>query len=250
MKEVYLAYFDLLGFKEFILKNNDTHISKRMEHVFRDLETSLCQGNGYIINNGIGIADISKFKLQCLVISDTILIWTNDCESYSLIEFLNVAYDFNCRMIRFNFPLRGAVLKGKIEEISGKYVNKENGSYSVQCVYGKGVIDAHLKAECQNWAGTVIDNSIIDDLIKFDSLDFLNDKATKYKVPYKNNIINDEEYVFKIVKTPFEDLFLKNTLNNIDKLFTKDNKSIGDNRVQIKIENTKAFIISTQYEEM
>lgn len=33
-KEVYIAYFDLLGFKEFIENNTEEYIDKRMESIF------------------------------------------------------------------------------------------------------------------------------------------------------------------------------------------------------------------------
>lgn len=244
MKEVYIAYFDFMGFKDFIQNNEDENLMRRMGHIFRDIEICLGQGKYQEPRNGVILADVSRSKLNCLNISDTVIIWTNDCEEDALKELLNVAYEFNWREIGYNFPLRGCILKGKIKEVTGRQTNSEGGSYSVQCVYGKGIVDAHLKAESQNWAGTVIDQSIIDDLTHFGLNDLVNQLATSYPVPYKTGAV--EEYVFKLKRGPLNETALENTFRDIDRVFTMDNKSIEHESVKIKIENTKKFIIDTR----
>jgi hypothetical protein len=246
MKEVYLAYFDLMGFKEFIKNNEDDVIVKRMGQIFRDIEISLGQGKYQNPIDGVIVADVSMSKLNLLNISDSIIIWTNDCDILSLKELINVAYEFNWRQIGYNFPLRGVILKGKIKEVTGRKVNSEGGSYSVQCLYGEGIVNANLKAESQNWAGTIIDQSIIDDLKRFEQIVFISEMATKYSVPFKTG--NAEAYVLKIKKTPLSDGALANVLKDIDKVFSMDNKSIEIDCVKLKIENTKKFIMDTKDE--
>ena len=51
-------------------------------------------------------------------------------------------------------------------------------------------MSSHLKANEQNWAGTVIDESFIIEILKRGhNLDkFLFPYAKKYKVPYKTNL--------------------------------------------------------------
>lgn len=244
MKEVYLAYFDFLGFKEFIENNKDEALIRRMGHIFRDIEICLGQGKYKEPQNGVVLADISLSKLNCLNISDTVIIWTNDCNVDSLKELIIVAYEFNWREIGYNFPLRGSVLKGKIREVSGKQTNSQGGSYSVQCLYGKGIVDAHLKAESQNWAGTVIDETIINDLRKFGLMSFIKEMAVKYPVPYKSGTAN--EFVLKIKRGSLNETALKNTLKDIDRVFSMDNKNVETESVKLKIENTKRFITDTK----
>lgn len=246
MREVYIAYFDFMGFKEFIQNNDDETLIIRMGHIFRDIEMSLGQGQYQEPRNGLMLADVSHSKLNCLNISDTVIMWTNECELESLKELIDVAYDFNWRENGFNFPLRGVVLKGKIGDVNGRQENSQGGSYSVQCLYGKGIVDAHLKAESQNWAGTVIDQTIIEDLKRYNQIDFIKEMTTKYDVPYKTGNIN--EFVFKIKKGPLNDTFLQNTLIAIDRVFSMDNKSISSDSIKQKIENTKKFIIDTKDE--
>ncbi|THF51735.1 hypothetical protein E6C50_08220 [Flavobacterium supellecticarium] len=246
MKEVYIAYFDFMGFKEFILNNENEVLIRRMGHIFRDIEVCLGQGKYQEPSNGVLLADISKSKLNCLNISDTVLFWTNGCDFEALQELLNVAYEFNWREIGYNFPLRGALVKGEIKEVSGKNTNSEGGSYSVQCLYGKGLVLAHDIAEAQEWAGTIIDKSIINDLKKeINGIEYLESLAVKYQVPFKNDE-NHEFYVFKLKKGIITDEALKNVLEAVEKVFSQDNKSIDKKSVQLKINNTKDFIINTK----
>jgi len=243
LKEVYLAYFDYLGFKEFIENNDDEVLMRRMGHIFRDIEGALGQGKYQEPRNGVILSDLTNSKVNCLNISDTVLFWTNQCDYNSLTELIKVAYEFNWMQIGYNFPIRGSIVKGKIRLVSGKQTNTNGGSYSVQCLYGKGLIKAHDKAEYQNWAGTVIDESIISDLESNpNGIEFLSEYAVKYKVPYKIDVDLEEEYVLKIVKGISNETALKNTKESITGVFALDNKSIESSSVQIKIENTLKFI--------
>ncbi|WP_010232615.1 hypothetical protein [Gillisia marina] len=243
MKEVYLAYFDYLGFKEFIENNDDEVLIRRMGHIFRDIEGALGQGKYNKPHNGIVLSDLSQSSVNCLNISDTVIFWTNECNLDSLIELIKVAYDFNWRQNLFNFPVRGSIVKGKIRIVSGKQINSKGGSYSVQCLYGKGLIKAHNKAENQNWAGTVIDQSVISDLEQdLNGNKILSDYAVKYKVPYKINMCQDEEYVLKIGKGIYNETALKNTKDTIIEIFSLDHKSIKSESVQLKIKNTLKYI--------
>jgi len=178
-----------------------------------------------------------------LNISDTVLFWTNDCSYNSLKSLIKVAYDFNWREIDFNFPIRGALVKGLIKEATGKQTNSLGASYSVQCLYGKGLIKAHDKAENQDWAGTVIDESIISDLInETDGIEFLNEFAIKYKVPFKLGIESSDEYAFRLVKNLKNKKGLDNMKKSIKQVFKQDNKSIEHQSVQKKIKNTQDFV--------
>lgn len=243
LQEVYLAYFDFLGFKEFVQNNEDKKIIGRMDHIFRDIESALGLGNYREPQNGIIISDLSDSRLNCLNISDTVLFWTNKCDYESLTELIKVAYKFNWLQILNNFPIRGSIIKGKIRLVSGNQINSNGGSYSVECLYGKGLIKAHEKAECQNWAGTVIDESIISDFeqnLKWK--DFLSNYAVKYKVPYKIDKGLGEEYVLRVATGITNNTALENTKDSILRVFKLDNKSIEPESVQLKIENTLKFI--------
>lgn len=243
MKEVYLAYFDFLGFKEFILNNEDENLIRRMGHIFRDIELALGQGEYNEPINGFLTAKFSNSKLNCLNISDTVVFWTKDAELDSLRELLNVAFEFNWKENLFNFPVRGAVIKGKIKIVNGRTDTLKGGSYGVSCLYGEGIVRAHLKAEGQNWAGTVIDQSIISEFSSDEIAgDFLKPYAVKYKIPYKGFTNETEEYAFRFTKENINMTEFENKSKSIHRVFSQDNKSIEDPSVKQKIENTVKFL--------
>lgn len=245
MKEVFIAYFDFLGFKEFILNNTDENeLMRRMGHIFRDIEFAIGQGKRQQPFGGKILADLSHSKLNTLNISDTVVFWTNDTEFESLKELIEVAYEFNWKENLFNFPVRGSISKGKIRIINGNQKNDKGGSYGVSCLYGKGIVYAHLKAESQDWAGTVIDNSIINEFSSEEvAKTFLEPFAVKYKIPYKPEIIqNDEEFAFRLNKGNLNEESFKNYSEDILRVFSQDNKSTSHSSVQRKINNTIDFL--------
>lgn len=244
MKEVYIAYFDFLGFKEFILNNiDDNELIRRMGHIFRDIEFSLGQGEIQKPKNGIILADLSHSIINCLNISDTVVFWTNDTTHKSLEELIKVAYEFNWKENLYNFPVRGCIIKGKIRIVNGIHENDKGGTYGVSCLYGKGIVNAHLKAEDQDWAGTVIDSSIINEFdSKEEAAKFLEPYTLKYKVPYKSHTDNEEEFVLRLLKGTLNQLAFDNTVDGIYRTFSQDNKSIENESVQRKIDNTINFL--------
>ena len=246
MKEVYLAYFDFMGFKNFILNNEDEILMRRMDHIFRDIEICIARGNYHPPRGGMLFADTTKSKLNTLNISDTILFWTNDLSEESLSELIEVAYEFNWREVTYNFPLRGAIVKGNIRMTSGQNENPLGGSYSVQCLYGKGLVYAHDIAESQDWAGTIIDETVLNDLKLFqEGTDLIEKYMVDYEVPLKKNEVRPSK-VFKLRQGVFNDEALKNLLNDIERIFALDNKGIDHEDVQRKIKNTQDFLIQTK----
>lgn len=244
MKEVFIAYFDFLGFKEFILNNDEETLILRMGHIFRDIEFAIGQGKYQEPFEGKILADLSHSKLNTLNISDTVVFWTNDTSMKSLEELLKVAYDFNWRENLYNFPLRGSITKGKISIVDGRNKNEKGGSYGVSCLYGKGIVNAHIKAESQVWAGTVIDNSIISEFAsEVEAAGFLESYAVKYKVPYKSEgIQDDEEFVLRLTKGTLNPESFKNLSADLERVFSQDNKSTSHPSVQLKIKNTIDFL--------
>lgn len=245
MKKCFLAYFDILGFKEFILNSSDDNILiGRMGHVFRDIENALSLGKLQEPKGGYVIADLNQSKINCINISDTILFWTNDCSIESFTEILEVSYRFNWTMIGFNMPIRGVLICGDVRLVNGTQSNSFNGLYGVSCLYGKGVVNAHLRTEEQDWAGTVIDQSIFEELIDIKELNkLIENYALKYMVPYKQPKQNQrKEYVFKLVKGNLNNEAFNNVYKRIEGNFSNDNKGVSNEQVKRKIKNTLDFL--------
>jgi hypothetical protein len=145
--------------------------------------------------------------------SDTIVFWTNDTSVESLNELLKVAFAYNWQSIIHFFPLRGSLVYGELIHVDYRQETNAGGKYNLNSLFGKGLVKAHIKAESQNWAGTVIDKSLIEGIIKL-NIDFeqtIKPYVKQYKIPYKVDNISDSEYALRLVemditKSSFEKL--------------------------------------------
>ncbi|MFT6922982.1 MAG: hypothetical protein ACJA1C_001990 [Crocinitomicaceae bacterium] len=239
----FIAYFDYLGFKQFIENNDLTYQKKIMGNNFRDIENALGQGKLKEATHGV-ISDLSLHKINCINFSDTIVFWSNDDSEDSLNEILQVAHRFNWQATTYFFPARGSIVYGEIEYIDFKNENISGGVYNINSVFGRGLVDAHQKAESQQWSGTVIDTSFIEELqnrgIDVDSL--LAPYARKYIVPYKNGIKLAEEYALRLIKGELNPVAFDNVAHGIKENFKSYNKDASHPDVQEKIENTIEFL--------
>ncbi len=241
----FIAYFDYLGFKQFIA-NNDLEYQRRIiRYNFRDIESALGHGKTKKVPKGV-VADLTNSKIKCINFSDTVVFWTNDDSETSLIEILEVAHKFNWQAILHFFPVRGSLVYGEIEYSDFKHENETGGLYNINSLIGKGLVLAYEKAEKQHWAGTVLDASFVNELVNrgYEIDTFLKPFAKKFKVPYKNGVEIPDEFVMRIIKGQLDEEIFKNHEIGIRKNFASYKKSIDSQDVKEKIENTINFLAS------
>lgn len=240
----YVGYFDLMGYKNFIENNETDETRRRVTHILRDIEAALGKGEYKEGGHGVLHADLSASKLQCITISDTVIFWTLDDSKESLMEILKVCFDFNFKLNLHNFPVRGALVFEAIEMINGFQRNNNGGTYSVNTIYGKGLVKAHIKAESQYWAGTVIDQSAIEKIAEENDVEqVLAPFAMKTQVPYKNGCpIQDREYAFRLCIGWLNEIAYGNWKKGIEEVFAADNKGMDDAGIIAKLANTIAFL--------
>lgn len=231
-----------MGFKNFILNNNSEYIRKRIGHILRDVEFAIGQGETTRTNYGV-IANINNSRINCLNISDTVIFWTNDNSFESFQELLKVSFDFNWRVTCYHFPVRGAIFYDEIEIISGYQETNNGGTYNVNSIYGKGLVNAHLKAENLNLASCVIDNTVIDKIEEFGNpKKIIGDFGIEYEVPYKNGDILNPEFVLKFyINDSINEEAFTNRAKGISDAFKGDNKGMN-NRAQEMLRNTISFL--------
>ncbi len=241
----FIAYFDYLGFAQFIKKNDLSEQSQIINNIFRDMEIALGKDKYEKTPHGV-FCDISKSQINCINFSDTVVFFTNDDSETSLIELLEVSYKFNWQAINFTFPVRGALVYGEIVQIDFKQKNSGGGIYNINSVYGKGLVNAHSRAEEQHWAGTVLDETFTSEIINrgHNLNHFFLDYAKKYKVPYKDKTDRNEEYVLNIIKGNLSEEAYRNISESIRHNFAQYKKCVSDERVQQKISNTLHFLES------
>lgn len=244
-----IAYFDFLGFTQFIENNDLVYQQGIMKEIFMRIENAL--SNGVLIENQHHkvVNDIGKGKIRCVNFSDTVVFWTADISIESLNEFIETAHRFNVLCNNYLFPVRGNVLLGEMVHYDYRNQNDNGGLYNVNSLIGKGILTAHQKAESQNWAGTVIDQSI---LIQLENNNvnpdvFFEKYAKRYKVPYKENKENDTEFVLNLIDDNLNNESYKTFETNLYRNFSNHKKDINNDKVKEKLENTllyfKSFII-------
>jgi len=240
----FIGYFDFLGYKKFIENNDSSYTRKRLENILIDIETCLGRGNYEDAGDGGYRADLSKFKIECLNISDTVIFWTKDDSEESLEELLDVCYKFHWALNLYNFPVRGVIVYDEIEIIRGSHANEDGGMFNINMIYGKGLIKAHIKAENQSWAGCTIDNTVIEYVKAKGKMEsFIDPIALEYLIPYKKvEIYQQLEYALKLSSGPLNDEAYKNWKRDIIRVFEGDNKGTGDPRVEVILENTLKFL--------
>ena len=240
--KTYIAYFDHLGFKDFI-ERNDFEMQKRgVGNILRDIENAAADGKLKDAPYGV-VADLSHTTIQVLNFSDTILFWTQDDSEESLTEILKVAYRYNWGATTFFFPARGALLHGEIQHLNHSSENDKGGAYHVNSIFGKGLVDVYQKAEASDWSGATIDTSIIEKIEGFgkEPIEFLKPYAKIYNVPYKNGLFR-EEFAFKLCVEPINEEAFGNVSRNIRENFANYNKRVDSDGVQRKIQNTIDFL--------
>lgn len=244
--KTFIGYFDLLGFKEFVQKNEHTIQKQGMYNLFRDMGNAIANGEVVQQPDGGYIPDLSDSKIKVLNFSDTIIFWTEDDSYSSLSEILEVIFFFNYTSTIHFFPARGTLLHGEIEHVYYDQKNDKGGAYFINSVFGSGIVEAYQKAELADWSGATVDSSIIDRIKIFEKEEtqILNSYAKLYPVPYKNNkTIN--EYAFKLIQEPIDEDTYFNLEESIRNNFKNYNKSTENEAVQRKLKNTLEFLESS-----
>lgn len=239
----YLAYFDVLGFKEIVKNNTLEELNVIFSQLLRDTQTAVSGENYIQPEPGIIVADLTKQKVHCMHISDSVLFWTNSDSEEDFNELAKVCYTFYWRSLHLFVPLRGCLVHGEIEFRPFHFKNDGGATYYNSSLYGKGLVDAYLKADSIEYAGCYIDNSAIikvgDQLISNLIYDQM---LCYYKVPFKGAKFS-YEHVFRPVKGNHNEVSFRNTGKHVKSLFSFYSKmSEFPDSVIAKLNNTIDFI--------
>lgn len=241
--KTFIAFFDVLGFKEFINKNDLTEVRRLFNQLLRDSQTAIC-GQKYIqVNQGVTVPDLKHQTVNCLHVSDNIIFWTNNDSEKDFKDLVEVCYFFYWRSLQTTFPLRGCLTYGEIDFNPYTKTNENGIEFYNYSLIGKGLVDAYLKSDNIEYAGCLLDKLAVDkagsDLVN--SLIY-EQKICVYKVPHKNG--DDYEYVFRPIKGDLNEISFGNTVKAIKELFTYASKAELTNMpesVKKKLINTIDF---------
>jgi hypothetical protein len=187
----YLAFLDILAYKDIIEVNNTDYISALLSDAI-DLSVKM----------GIEVwsklpSPLIKIKndIQFSIISDSIIIWSKNDSQANLMLHLSTTRSIFLSFMLKGLPLRGGMTLGEFE-ILNKRIGKNNTS---NIFFGKGLTDAFDLESTQNWSGCIISEKYFKNLNienSFLTINHLIDSnlVTKYNVPLKKEN-NQEHYV-------------------------------------------------------
>ena len=242
--ETFIAFFDVLGFKEIINNNDLTEMNRLFGHLLRDTQTALSNEQFVKSNQSTIIPDLKTQKVNCLHVSDSIVFWTNGQTEEDFMDLVSVCHTFYWRSLKTTFPLRGCLTFGEIEFFPST-INAISGvNFYNYSLYGKGLVDAYTKADSIEYVGCILDNLAISK-VKDSTINKLiyDQKICMYKVPFKSG--ENYEHVFRPIKYNHNDVSFRNTVNKIKSLFTYASKTDINNMpesVKRKMNNTIDFI--------
>lgn len=242
--ETFIAFFDVLGFKEIINNNDLTEMKRLFGHLLRDTQTALSGEKFVQLDNSTIVPDLANQKVNCLHISDSVVFWTNGQTEDDFKDLVAVCHSFYWRSLQTTFPLRGCLTFGEIDFNPNTIKTIGGMNFYNYSLIGKGLVDSYFKAESIEYAGCLLDklaiNKVSDKLIN----DLIYEqKICMYKVPFKTG--ENYEHVFRPIKGNHNDVSFRNTANGIKSLFSYASKTDIDKMpesVKRKLNNTIDFV--------
>jgi hypothetical protein len=204
--ECYLAFLDILGFKNIALAHSHEHLKSVYQRFCEAIEHGLSNGKYVLSDAGetkyIG-PDVRQTAVNSLLVSDSILIWTDNNSAESFSNIVKAVRSLLAFSIIDGIPLRGAISIGSFTSVLNQWPSQtHNFQHSL---FGKAIIEAAEAEKKQEWCGCEITESAIsfyrnkcsdgESLIK-------NKLIVPYPVPRKNENTETPGYVIDWVNHP------------------------------------------------
>ena len=175
-KEYYIAFIDVLGFKQMVQEKT----CKEIVDIYHSINSMrILQKTAEKNGERITVPLISSEEINIKVMSDSVCIYIRADIPESLFELIFICIDFQSRMIELDPPilLRGAITKGEL--------------YSAgDILFGPGFVNAYLMEEYNaNVPRIIINKDIIDEY---------NNLFPENSLP--NNILNRDYDAFYYVE--------------------------------------------------
>lgn len=252
LEKKYIAFLDILGFKDLVENNTHERLYELYDKVFSQIIIlSLSNGRAKILDDGKTKTfhiETDTIKVNCVTISDSIIIWTDDNSMTSFTYIVEVVRTLLNYIFKTGIPLRGAIVEGHLDKIGRTIISPKDTTQTT--LIGAGLVKAYLKEGIQKWSGCILDEScvvaynkevekyktIVKDVL---TIDFLLEKKfiIKYNVPCKNGV-NKEELVINWTNLSNDNFSEENIINK----FSEYNKSVDNENVKEIIKNTIDFV--------
>lgn len=151
IKNYYIAYFDLLGYKDFF-KNNPDKVELFLENIHdavRDTQSYMQEVSSSPIAGGLG-----QLSIRVKIFSDNVLlcleVGTSTLESVRFLTYMAIVADIQRRFVlQYGLFLRGGMTIGAL-------------SFNDDFIFGQGLIDAVALEELAKYPRIIIGQTILD----------------------------------------------------------------------------------------
>ncbi|SCZ01430.1 hypothetical protein [Flavobacterium caeni] len=233
MEQSYVAFFDILGFKDLVSNNSHENLVEIYNTVFYET-LNMNEPIMKMIYKAIPLLGTKDLEtIQTYIISDSI-IFIQPVSKKGLLYLLAMSRIFSSSCIAEGVPLRGGISVGNVTVLNEGYGTT---------VIGDGLVKAHEIEGNQSWAGIVVDEEcfkILNDdpetagMVKALCENYSAPLIKKYNAVTKKGII--ESYVVDWTKYD-----LIKSEDDVLNSFSQHNKSIDNPRVKEIISNSLEF---------
>lgn len=221
-KNRFIVYFDLMGFKDLVYRNNHSDISRIMDIVcstaksIKDTEMGILEGLEGAEDKPSGT--FTKTVVLPVVFSDSILFVSKGNTIFDAKKSIYVASYFLYKLLSQNIPVKGALAYGTF-----------TADFDKSSFFGRPLIDAYLLANEANFYGAILHNTF-DSYLKTKKKSVISERMLKRApIPMKGGAIT-HNYV--------DWGYFKNVAGNQEDLIEKFYDGVSGN-TRIYVDNTK-----------
>ena len=248
----FVAFFDILGFKELVELNSHEELTEIYEHFSKGALLSLAnykKQDGEIGKNTISQVDMADASVNSLIVSDSVIFWTDGHSPREFLEIIQACQLMLISSFKIGVPVRGGVSLGNFT-YQNSSANSPKSNNMTTC-FGKGLVNAYTLESNQEWSGCIVDKLALDHFqqtvasFQKNSSEELVDLQTlmdahilvNYEAPLKKEL---NEY---LVVNYFNYFGIEHGFNEqrIVSSFTAFNKKIANDSVKSKVDNTVQF---------
>ena len=165
LDKTYIAFLDILGFKELVRQNPHEDLIKIYDNLF-SVANGLALSSGQFVSiktddgRSYSTPDYSKASVNSLIVSDSVLFWTNDDSPQSFIDILVCTGKLLSNAIFMGLPMRGSLGIGPLSfRLS---VIRNNPSIITSSLFGLSVVNAYEKEALLDWSGCFISSDCLE----------------------------------------------------------------------------------------
>lgn len=176
----FIAFFDIMGFKDFIYRNTHEDVRNRMEKIFETIKPLKRNAKNLLASDEIDInsEEYTDYGfIRPIVFSDSVVFVSNSENKHDASGMILAATYFLTSCIQKSIPVKGAITYGLM-----------NSDFNKSLHFGKPLIDAYLLQDELSFYGCILDSTSESKLLELNLLK--DDFVYKYGAPLKSGKIN------------------------------------------------------------